>query len=251
MAAEVGTSLDAKLVPSPPGEADGAKMGGKEGYAVPIRDPNTPAVTDDEFLRLAEAGHVAGVVAFTTAAENKGRVDAPRVDAPRHVSGSTALVMAAKAGRVEVIPLLLEAGAGVDVPSKIGWTALIFGAENGHAPVVEMLLAAGADKDLQNNVGMTALILGAQKGHAPVVEMLLAAGADKDLQLSVRTKYVQTKGASALVMSAYTGHDKCLDLLIKAGARLDIKSAGSTALGWANKKNYPKCVALLEAANAP
>ena len=62
---------------------DGAKKGGKEGYAVAIRDPNAPAVTDDEFVRLAEAGHVAGVEAFTTAPENKGRVDAPR-----HVSVS-------------------------------------------------------------------------------------------------------------------------------------------------------------------
>ena len=62
---------------------DGAKMGGKEGCTVSIRDPTAPAVTDEEFVRLAEAGHVAGVVAFTTAAENEGRVDAPR-----HVSVS-------------------------------------------------------------------------------------------------------------------------------------------------------------------
>ena len=52
-------------------------------------------------------------------------------------------------------------------------------------------------------------------------------------------------------MSAYLGHEKCLDLLIKAGARLDAKAFGNTALGWANKNNHPKCVALLEAANAP
>ena len=68
--------------------ADGAKMGGKEGYGMLIRDPNAPAVTDEEFVRLAEAGHVAGVVAFTTAAENKGRVDAPR-----HVSVSGVVVV--------------------------------------------------------------------------------------------------------------------------------------------------------------
>ena len=52
-------------------------------------------------------------------------------------------------------------------------------------------------------------------------------------------------------MSALDGHDKCLDLLIKAGARLDVNAFGKTALGWANAKNHPKCVALLEAANAP
>ena len=57
---------------------DGAKMGGKEGYAVQLRDPTTPAVSGEEFLRLAEDGHVAGVLAFTTAPKNKGQVDAPR-----------------------------------------------------------------------------------------------------------------------------------------------------------------------------
>ena len=30
------------------------------------------------------------------------------------------MVMAAAKGRVKVIPLLLEAGAGVDVPDKVG-----------------------------------------------------------------------------------------------------------------------------------
>ena len=52
-------------------------------------------------------------------------------------------------------------------------------------------------------------------------------------------------------MSAIFGHDKCLDILIKAGARLDVEAFGKTALGFANKNNHLKCVALLEAANAP
>ena len=57
---------------------EGERMGGKEGYTVLIRDPEAPVVTDEEFVRLAESGHVAGVEAFTTAADNKGRVDIPR-----------------------------------------------------------------------------------------------------------------------------------------------------------------------------
>ena len=61
----------------------------------------------------------------------------------------------------------------------------------------------------------------------------------------------QQKGWTALISSAARGHDACVDLLIKAGARLDVEAFGKTALGWANKKNHPKCVALLEAANAP
>ena len=57
---------------------------------------------------------------------------------------------------------------------------------------------------------------------------------------------------TALNLSAIQGHDKCTDLLIKAGARLDLKDNwGDTALANAKDKNHPKCVALLEAANAP
>ena len=57
---------------------------------------------------------------------------------------------------------------------------------------------------------------------------------------------------TALTLSALKGHDQCLNLLIKAGARLDLEDNwGDTALANAKDKNHPKCVALLEAANAP
>ena len=57
---------------------------------------------------------------------------------------------------------------------------------------------------------------------------------------------------TALNLSALKGHDQCLNLLIKAGARLDLKdNSGNTALAVAKTFNHPKCVALLEAANAP
>ena len=45
--------------------------------AASTRDPNAP-ITDEDFLRLAQGGDVAGVAKFTAAAENKGRVDTPR-----------------------------------------------------------------------------------------------------------------------------------------------------------------------------
>ena len=57
---------------------------------------------------------------------------------------------------------------------------------------------------------------------------------------------------TALNASAFEGDDKCTDLLIKAGARLDLEDKWeTTALALAKEENHPKCVALLEAANAP
>ena len=57
---------------------------------------------------------------------------------------------------------------------------------------------------------------------------------------------------TALMYAAWQGHDGCVGLLVKAGARLDLKDKyGETALGIAKEDNHPKCVAILEAANAP
>ena len=68
---------------------DGPGEGGKEGYKVPIRDPKAPAVTDEEFVRLAGDGHVAGVEAFVEDEKNEGRVDEPREE---NVSGGSGVV---------------------------------------------------------------------------------------------------------------------------------------------------------------
>ena len=105
---------------------DGAKKGGKEGYAVAIRDPNAPAVTDDEFVRLAQAGHVAGVEAFTTAPENKGRVDAPR-----DVSVSGVVVVVVGCGGVDQgVVLFLCSSDGVLVCECAPRLELVFGPES-------------------------------------------------------------------------------------------------------------------------
>ena len=56
----------------------GAEPGGKEGYKIPLRDPTAPVVTDEEFVRLAQDGHVNGVETFLAEKANQGRVDVPK-----------------------------------------------------------------------------------------------------------------------------------------------------------------------------
>lgn len=99
-----------------------------------------------------------------------------------------ALVWAAKSGRVEAIPPLVEAGARVDADPYRG-TALAWAAANGRVEAIGRLLDLGADPNARGTFGgpdhgegVTALHLAAQNGHTAAVRTLLAAGADRTLR---------------------------------------------------------------------
>lgn len=71
--------------------------------------------------------------------------------------GRSALHLAASAGHVAPVRLLLNVAAPreVDSPDGAGCTALQRGAADGHEEVVRLLLARGADVDKQDSVVST------------------------------------------------------------------------------------------------
>lgn len=95
-----------------------------------------------------------------------------------------ALVWAAKADRVGVMPLLVDHGAQVTADPYRG-TPLLWAAHNGRLGASRWLLDHGADVNQRatfggpdHGNGVTALHLAAAGNHAPVAELLLARGAD-------------------------------------------------------------------------
>ena len=62
-------------------------------------------------------------------------------------ANSFLLYMAAKAGKLELVKLLIEKGAIVDVQGRGGHTPLNVAASNGHVEVMQVLLEAGANID--------------------------------------------------------------------------------------------------------
>jgi ankyrin repeat protein len=60
-------------------------------------------------------------------------------------------------GHAEVLNLLAENGAKLDLKSNDGTSALIFAAQNGNREIVKLLLEKGASPDLKDNEGKTAL----------------------------------------------------------------------------------------------
>ena len=77
--------------------------------------------------------------------------------------------------------LLLEREADVDATAEKGATALMLASASGHTEVVRLLLEWEADIDLQEKEdGFTALLLASATGHTEIVKLLLEQDADLD-----------------------------------------------------------------------
>ena len=102
-------------------------------------------------------------------------------------TGESPLHHAAAGGQIEIVTLLLQAGARPDTADHRGFPPLVEAARNGHAEVVRALLKHGARSGLQDALEAAA-VAGTSPPRDPsaqtvaalkdVVRMLLAAGAD-------------------------------------------------------------------------
>ena len=88
---------------------------------------------------------------------------------------------AARNGKVEKVRELLDRG-GVDIEHEDGVqsTPLSWAAVNGHLEIITMLLQAGAEKNTTNKYGNTPLMLASWNRHVDVCRLLIDAGADTE-----------------------------------------------------------------------
>lgn len=100
----------------------------------------------------------------------------------RDGNSRTCLMWAVRSGSVELVTVLLNAGAPIDAKDLKGRTALTWAAECGRTDIVHVLLNNGAEFRASNELGPTALSWSAWRGHVDVVRVLLQFGADKNAQ---------------------------------------------------------------------
>jgi ankyrin repeat protein len=94
----------------------------------------------------------------------------------------TALIAAAHLGHVEVVRVLIRAGAPLDHVNNLGWTALIESIVLGdggprHVATLKALVDAGANANLGDRSGTTPLALAKGRGYREMVAILEKAGA--------------------------------------------------------------------------
>lgn len=203
-----------------------------------------PATTDPK-------GHTALIFAVM---RPSAEVVAALLEAPgtplaaRCEQGATALHLAAftcheaEAEAVEVLRLLLAAGADVNDTFDEGMTALMVAASRRSARAVQLLLRAGADPNAATASGATALYAAVQAGAPAVVTQLLAAGADPNAEAEAHQTPLHaaaTLGADVAIIHA----------LLAAGAQLTEDLHGRTPIAWAAAAGHIEAVGRLVAAD--
>lgn len=137
--------------------------------------------------------------------------------------GSTLLHFATSAGNHDMVELLLEKGAGVDINERNYLGAPLHkAAENGHEAVVKILLQRGADINVKDYFQDTPLHVAAENGQEAVVKILLQHGADINVK-----NYLQR---TPLHVATENRHEAVVKLLLQHGAN------SQKAIGGAAKK---------------
>ncbi|GAB6027875.1 hypothetical protein CHUAL_002089 [Chamberlinius hualienensis] len=88
-------------------------------------------------------------------------------------NGWSPLLVASDCGHLEIVKILLQNQARVDVFDEIGKAALHLAAERGHKDVVDELLRNQAFVNARSKVGITPLHLAAMNGYTELVKSLL------------------------------------------------------------------------------
>ena len=159
---------------------------------------------DSPVADAAMDGDIGAVRALLTEGAD---VNAPQGD------GMTALHWAAEAGDVEMVGMLLYAGANLQGVTRLGdYTPLHLASKAGKDRVVARLLEAGADPSAYTTTGeVTPLHFAAASGSVATVEALLDHGADVDVTESVR-------GQTPLMLAAGRNRVAVVQLLLDQGA---------------------------------
>jgi len=122
--------------------------------------------------------------------------------------GMTPLMLACVSGNIEAVTQLLEGMADVDLRAQDGWTALQFAVNEQLINVIQILLRAGADVNIPSKIFCATALYSAcvWKNNIAVIQALLDAGADRTMVWG---------GQTPAELAQRHGYPKAVQLLTK------------------------------------
>jgi uncharacterized protein len=144
-----------------------------------------------------------------------------------HRDGVTPLMVAAEGGFVQLVQVLLDAGADVSAVDDEDSTALQYAVREGHLTLVQVLVQHGANPNEE-------VVDKADKKHNLLLDAIQGNDVDLSVLLVNRGANVSVSdddGVSALIQAAYLGHDTVVQALLAHGADIaHVNNEGITAL---------------------
>jgi uncharacterized protein len=152
---------------------------------------------------------------------------------------------AAGRGDRDAVRAALARKADVNAAQVDGTTALHWAVDHDDLEMVDVLIRAGARVTARTREGVTPLQLAAINGSAIVIDRLLKGGADPNAQLT-------PEGDTALMMAARTGKTDAIRVLAEAGANVNAAETwgGTTPLMWAVSEGHAAAAQMLIGAGA-
>lgn len=143
-----------------------------------VEDENFSIPTDKDLDILPRVAKIGDPLIVETLLKKGAYIDASNIEE----GGVTALMEAARKGRLEVVKLLIEKGANINAGDNEGRKALHCAVYGGNTDVMQTLLKAGADINTKENTSdFTPLHLAAEDNNIDMVRFLLEHGADASL----------------------------------------------------------------------
>mmetsp|Transcript_2786 Transcript_2786/g.10173 ORF Transcript_2786/g.10173 Transcript_2786/m.10173 type:complete len:355 (-) Transcript_2786:850-1914(-) len=158
-------------------------------------------------------------------ASRNGRVEVMQMlieaGAEVNTAGTSATLMfpihwACSTGMVKAVHLLLSHDAALEQTDSNGATPLIMACQNGHAGLAIYLIKRGADVNKRDKEGDTALSWAAYHGLVELITLLVALGSDPQIEDSF--------GMRPVHLAAFKGHRPAVEaLVLEFGVRIDLK----------------------------
>ena len=166
-----------------------------------------------------------------------------RIEDKHERSGRSALLVAAHCGKDDIVELLIQHHARLDVVDGSGWSALHLAASRGHCSVIDLLLGERNIAEIPNNQARTALRIAVDRSQHEAVKTLLTYNA----KVNTRAENQMT----TLHIAAKQGDAEIVNMLALNGADIEAKDATMmSALHYACERGHLKVIAVLLAHKA-
>ena len=156
-----------------------------------------------ELLEFAKKGDVLGAV-------NILHDDVDPNYIPDDKYGWSSLYVAAKEGHLDMVNLLLDWNADVDIKTNHGLSPLFVATSNARIDIVKLLLQRGANVDIEDNSGSTPLYAAIFHDYVEELDVLLRHRAALD--------HTNNNGWTPLYHAAVHGRAEIVELLLYLGA---------------------------------